>query len=122
MADELPPRLAHLAGREPPVRRVWIYVLLDPADGRPRWVGSSYSPQHRAQQHWDDAREGYTRDNPALYEWLRSLDQPPEYDILAETTEATRWDDEERITVEMSETGHKLLNMYPGHRRIPLEP
>ncbi len=111
----LPPRLAHLAGLAPAPRPVKIYELIDPGDGKARWIGSSLNPEHRAWQHWNDARLGYTRSNQLLYEWLISLDKPPESRVLDEVREEDRWQAEAEWTRRyLGKADCQLFNIMKG--------
>jgi hypothetical protein len=55
-----------------------IYAVLGDA-GEIRYIGQSVSGKGRQRQHWNDR----TRRNNKLHQWLRTLDAPPAFRIIA---------------------------------------
>lgn len=111
----LPPRLQHLSKVAEEGPQASIYVLLDPKDGKPRWLGCSLDPRARASQHWHDAKYGYTRSNKHLYEWLLSLSAPPDYEVLAKVPVQDRWKAELEWTNRLLEgRSCKIFNIRKG--------
>ncbi len=114
------PRLAHLAARQP---RTALYGLHN-HHGAIRYIGTAYNPQQRSRQHWTDARAGYTRRNPELYDWLASLAAPPGVRVLAWLEESERWDTEAWAAASFRRYfPGQLVNMVDGKAgRIILPP
>ncbi len=56
----------------------FVYTLVDPTVGTPRYVGITDDPQERLSRHWGDR----DRRRTPLQHWLASLSAPPRQDIL----------------------------------------
>lgn len=92
-----------------------IYVILEPETRKIRYVGSTMNVRERIRLHWNQRYTKQTR----IAEWLRSLDVMPDYEILQEVCEESRWDAEEYWTrLLMQSPCLNLLNVHPGRKVI----
>lgn len=95
---------------------VSVYALLEPETQKPRYVGHSADPARRLKEHWRRrAYAPYVADNPAFSAWLRSLDGPPELQVLEVAPYEDRFEAERRHTDLLRHLpGVDLLNIYAG--------
>jgi GIY-YIG catalytic domain len=94
--------------------RAYIYCLLDPATGRPVYVGHSKDPAARVGEHWKQRRNSYrNRENPKFYGWLSSLLLPPDVRILATVAYERRYQEERAWTIRLRQR-YDLFNISDG--------
>jgi hypothetical protein len=74
--------------------KAYIYWLLEPETHKVRYVGSTLDVQDRMRLHWDHRNKRNTK----LAEWLRSLDEMPEHEIIQEVSKEFQYKAEEYWT------------------------
>lgn len=52
---------------------IYVYGLMDPRDGKIKYVGQSMGPDERLSQHIYKARKSRIRRRSALHRWIRKL-------------------------------------------------
>lgn len=76
-----------------------------------RYVGSTSDLiKHRIRLHWVQKEYRTTQ----LAGWLRSLSEPPDYWVIQEVCDESRWQAEEYWTDLIRDTGADLLNQFSG--------
>jgi GIY-YIG catalytic domain len=88
-----------------------IYALLEPETRKIRYVGSTTNITDRLRLHWSQRAWRKTR----VAEWLRTLDEVPEFEILQVVPDEQRWMAEEywtRLLMQIDPVD--LLNAHPG--------
>jgi|ERR1035437_12308 hypothetical protein len=93
----------------------FIYVLLDPIDGKPRYPGKANDPTSRLKDHLKDAKNG---GHYHIHRWLRKLLKYgllPVQRILEIVPEGVRWQEREKYWIRyFKKRGYKLLNHTDG--------
>lgn len=88
-----------------------VYVLLDPVSGAVRYVGQAADAAARVRRHWADSRHGASG---LVHAWLRTLDEPPSFQVLADVPETEALAAEARhIRRLRRSSGARLLNLRP---------
>ena len=98
-------------------KTAYIYALLDPATGNPRYIGHSRNVQARVKSHWwNRNRDDRASTNPKFYGWLCSLSGPPECRVLAVVSWERRFQLERLFTERARQApGADLLNINSGN-------
>ncbi|MFE6092716.1 hypothetical protein ACFQ7M_12095 [Streptomyces massasporeus] len=109
----------NLASPGTDLAKVHLYTLLD-RDGVRRYIGISRDPERRARTHWyrRHAPEVQRR-NPALCQWLDTLDGPPEVRDLGPVPYELRHVVEGAAILAHRTAGCPLLNRRIGQRWAP---
>jgi hypothetical protein len=96
----------------------FIYALVDPRDGRIRYVGKAKNIQERVKRHFKDRRTNQQR--VAWFVELSVLGLTPEIKILESVQEGHSWlEAEVRWITEMRANGCELLNITCGGNEPP---
>lgn len=95
--------------------RSYVYALIDPRTGEPRYVGQTEDPTHRMNSHINVVLRYPPEHGPtnALANWIRSLlgeDLEPEIQILETATKRDVSAAEERWVIALNAEGADLLN------------
>jgi hypothetical protein len=104
-------------------RIAYVYALLDPATGKPRYIGHSRDVPARVKAHWwDRCKNSRVATNPRFFGWLRSLGGPPTYRIVAAVPWERRFQLERLFTERARQApGADLLNINSGNRKTAEE-
>ena len=96
-----------------PDRRWGIYALKDPLSGEIRYVGWSFNPERRLNQHLSAARKGVQTHNAAWLRKLLSLGRKPDVQIL-ESGDGSPFQAEISWIARMKHQGCRLTNLTNG--------
>lgn len=92
----------------------YIYALIDPRDGQPRYVGKTIDPTKRLNGHINPKRKC----NCHSANWIRQLVKAgfmPEMKIIEEVKPGDDWKERERFWIQKyQEMGYSLTNITPG--------
>lgn len=97
--------------------KTFIYALVDPRDGRVRYVGKANDPARRMSLHVTELRRPYVATNKAKLDWLSeviSAGLRPEVLILEEVISEAWQESERRWIAKMREQYHDLTNVHAG--------
>src|ERR1039457_6715431 len=91
----------------------FVYALCDPRTEEVRYVGQTGGTvEHRLNEHLWNAQKGVRL---YLYNWVRSLKQPPTYFILEECGTREELNDAERFWIDWyRRLGVRLTNLTDG--------
>jgi predicted GIY-YIG superfamily endonuclease len=93
--------------------KAYIYWLLEPETRKVRYVGSTLDIQERMRLHWDHRNKRTTQ----LAEWLRSLDEMPEHEVIEEVPQELQYEAEEYWTKMLRQIESvDLLNFLDGKK------
>lgn len=113
-----------MPSKDPDYNRKWreaqkngkavIYVILEPETRRVRYVGSStLNVRERMRLHWSQREQKKT----PLANWLKTLSEPPDYEILQEVCKESRWNAEEYWTNLLRQVPSvNLLNLHTASK------
>lgn len=94
----------------------YIYALICPISGQPRYVGKTQVPQHRLATHISKARSGQTNHHCAC--WIRQLltqGERPTLEVIFEVPDGEAWQSHEtRLIAEYRSSGFALTNLTAG--------
>lgn len=95
---------------------IYIYALICPLSGEPRYIGKTQNPNTRLRAHVSKAKTGQTNHHCA--HWIRQLqtqNMQPKLVVLFEVPEDEEWQRHEvRLIAEYKEKGYDLTNLTGG--------
>jgi len=97
-----------------------VYCLCDPRDGSIKYVGGSGEPWTRFRHHIGEAKtiQKWKWKPSPVYRWVCELLKKKLVPVLYVMFWTTRLDAEATTIIKLRSQGHKLLNVYPGGRRL----
>jgi len=93
--------------------KAYIYWLLEPETRKVRYVGSTLNIKERMRLHWDQR----TKRGTQLAQWLCSLEEMPEYEVVQEVDKKFQYEAEEYWTKLLRQVSSvSLLNINNGQK------